>query len=107
MNTFPCNYFVCFINFFLVPALTLWLFGRKKKFLIQFDALSFLRYILCVVSNLILTHFFVVFARVFFHHKIWNDGCTYTVLAVFSAVLIFLFYDLIKKIPSDIDEEEK
>ena len=107
MNTFPCNYFVCFINFFLVPTLTLWLWGKRKKFLILFDAKNFLRYALCTVSNLILTHVFVVFVRVFFHHRIWNDGCTYTVLAVFSAVLIFFFYDLIKKVSSDIDEEKK
>ena len=95
MNTFPCNYLVCFINFFFVPAVSPYIFFKKTK--LKFLWIDFLAiYFFSCIFNLILTHIVIIFFRVF-NIKIMNDGVTYTVIALFSALIISLVFCFIEK----------
>lgn len=88
MNAEAPNYFVLFVNVFLTPVISLWLASRRPNFQSLSALRIFMRYALYVVANLIVTHVPVAAVRVLFNRFIFNDGVTYTVLAVVAAILI-------------------
>ncbi len=92
MNSFSTNYLVCFINLFLVPLVTVCVDRMRNKSVNETGEGSWgktaMSYVMYVIANLILTRCFIVPLRIAIHWKVFNDGVTYTVLAVLSAVLI-------------------
>ena len=95
MNNFPCNYFICFINFFFIPIISPYIFFKKSQIkYLKLDYLFF--YVVSVILNLILVYIVIIFLNAF-HIKIKNDEVAYTVLAIFSALFIAFFYCFVEK----------
>ena len=96
VNAFPVNYLVCFINLFLVPAVSLLLFCRRGWCPCSFSLVSVLWYAVFVVANVIVTRVFVVLLMMG-GINVFNDGAWYTILAVASALLIVFCVDFFFK----------
>lgn len=107
MNAELQNYLVLFINLFFVPVISLYLAFKKRKLQDFSHFQIFMRYALYVVENLILTHVYVVIARILLHFRIYNTGVTYTVLAVISAFLIPILENSYNKLKEEKPEDKK
>ena len=111
MNAAHVNYLVCFVNLFLVPLVTVYVGRMRNKSASETAESDWVKtamdYAMYIIANLILTRCFIVPLRIAIHWKVFNDGVTYTVLAVLSAVLIAFGIECLRDYKKFKDMEEK
>lgn len=94
-----------FINFFFVPVIAYYLLCKKHDKKLQPNFESIIIYIILVCFNIPLTRVFTFALRVLVGKNIEADSSYYTVVAIISAVLMPVLYELGMKIAQSNKDE--
>ena len=105
-------FFRSFINFFIVPVISLVLIEKKGDVQLEPSFELFLKYCVIVACNIPLTRVFTFFAKIVTGMEVEADSSYYTICAIFAAVLIMVLKNIyfeFRKSNADsdgIDEDE-
>ena len=80
--------FVCFLNLYMVPLVSLWIFSKIRKRPLALSLPLAFEYTFCTISVFVLAHVPAALFKAVFGKRIVMTGSKYTVLAVLVAVSI-------------------